>query len=69
MTNYTAADFDFAQSPAVAVNPQVYQDFLPRISIDGDTFHFNRRDEDDEHWITAIYYRNNGGKEVVALRR
>lgn len=65
---YTAADFDFNQTPAVALNGQVYYDFLPYITVDGNTFHFDRRDTDDDHWITAIYYRNEAGQEIVALK-
>ena len=65
---FKTADFDWTQTPAVALNGQVYHDYMPYIQIDGDTFHFNRRDLDDDHWITAIYYKHDDGREVVALK-
>lgn len=65
---FKAQEFDWTQSPAVALNPSIYHDFLPRIQIDGVTFHFSHRDTDADHWITAIYYRSDDDRMIVALR-
>jgi len=65
---FKAAEFDWDQTPAVALNPKIYYDFLPRVQIDDTTFHYTRRDTDDDHWITAIYYRSDDGREIVALK-
>lgn len=65
---FKAAEFDWTQTPALALNPAVYHDYMPDINVDGDIFHFNRRDTDDEHWILAIYYRHDDGREIVARR-
>ena len=65
---FAAAEFDWTQTPAKALNTAIYHDFMPYIRIDGETFHYNRRDTDDECWITAIYYRHDDGREIVALR-
>lgn len=66
---FTAAEFDWTQTPAKALNQAIYTDFLPYIYVDGETFHYSRRDTDDDHWITAIYYKSEDGREIVAHRK
>ena len=65
---FKAAEFDWTQTPAKALNADIYHDFMPYINVEGDTFRFDRRDTDDEHWVTAIYYKAEDGREIVALR-
>jgi hypothetical protein len=65
---FKALEFDWDQAPAVALNPNIYRDFLPRIQIDNETFYYDRSDKDADHWITAIYYRSDDGREIVALK-
>lgn len=66
---YTAADINWNGKQGVALNGQIYYDFLPRIAIDGVTFHFDHRVTDDDHWITEIHYKADDGRTVVAYQK
>lgn len=66
---YTAADIAWNGNKGVALNGQIYYDFLPYIAIDGVTFRYDRQDRDDDHWVTALYYKSDDGREVVAYQK
>lgn len=65
---YTAADIKWNGNKGVALNGQIYYDFLPYIVVDGVTFRYDRQVTDDDHWITEIHYKAEDGREIVALR-
>lgn len=65
---YTAADIKWNGNQGVALNGQIYYDFMPYIVVDGVTFRFSSRVTDDDHWITEIHYKSDDGKTIIALK-